>query len=209
MIFFRFIIFAIYLHIVEYSQTRKENKMVVHKTLCCCCVPLHARCIVIGVLELKLLAVLYAWDPTVFEIGEWSVWLQIFSAIYAVPSGLLIYGGIARKRFYMWPWVIFTFILNILVVIALFVCASACFNALDPSYILTYFGLPADRALVTTILVAAFCMAFIPTHIYFIVVVTEYMYELGFTASRQSSQSNNVRAQPDTYNMAHLGQGIR
>lgn len=183
--------------------------MVVHKTLCCCCVPVHARCIVIGVLDLKLLALLYALDATSFEVGDWSVWLQIFSAIYAVPSGLLIYGGVTRKRVYMWPWVIFNFILVIMLVVVLFVCASAWFNALDPSYILTYFGLSDGHALATTFSVAAFCIAFIPTHIYFIIIVTEYMYELGFVASRHITHSNNVRAQPDTYNMAHLGQGIR
>lgn len=174
--------------------------MVSHRTLCCCGVPLHARCIVIGVLDLNIFATLLVFDSRSFDFVHWAFWLNLFSLTVLIGSGLLIYGGIARKQSFLWPWVIFNFVLIVLLVIVLFVCAAAWQEEPVSDAMKAYFEftkVPYGLQNFVISFIAIISIVLIILQIYFIIVVTDYIYELGDVRSRRYKCKTSV--QHDTY----------
>lgn len=129
-----------------------------------------------------------------FDVSDRPYWHYIFGVIGAIIACLLIYGGIQKIRPCLWPWVIFNLGLIIVLVIVQFVCIVAWVDTSDTNGIRTYFGLAHDYGDTIIALIGVISIAFITSHAFFIIVVTDYIHELGQEKLRQNKH-NNVRSE--------------
>lgn len=135
--------------------------------MCCCGIPLHARCIVIGVLNLELLDVFY--------ILGWSNGLDILSVIAIIAATLLIVGGLTRKRIYLWAWIVFNILLIALLVVQLGFCAYVFVNFEENYWI---FGSGLYSAKKNLFRIAVIDTTVIAVHTFFVVIVFNYIFAL-------------------------------